>query len=565
MASIWDDLKSKGAISDDTYGMANKNASSIEDAPIDSASESLNRDVAERMRQREIMRTPVDPSYDRQALMAQATSQALDSLERKKAAEQEKAIQDQAKQSAKDAVAMQNVQRMQEYGINPSLVASVGSDTPQPVIPAQMSQFEGRAAKIDPSALEGVAPASSQEKPKESQFDFAKQGSSLLGAIQGAETELNKSMQESADVVGKANTLIQGLQKNHEEAQSRQALREQNRQQVMTQWMDKVNKASDEMYAKSKIDPDRYWANKSTGGKIAAAFGLLLGAVGGAFDRTGSNAAMDAINKAIERDLDVQKSEYNAAKEKVGLVQNQYAMARQMGMDEREAEALSIQNGYKIADLKLKVLENQSKLPEMRQRAAEARINLRAKAMDAMKPLVEMRNAEALNKAMIGGTSSQSSQIVGLPPKDSKEYNERFVPGIGVAATSDSAKIVKEANRTMETIDYASNRIKELRKQYGRTIPWSAVGAEVRQEAQALAGQLTAQLRVPLLGPGAVTDKERQILANMIDDDPLAIFSLDNKVNAKFDALQRTVRAAHNSTLRSEGFKSTRVASFEGK
>lgn len=57
----------------------------------------------------------------------------------------------------------------------------------------------------------------------------------------------------------------------------------------------------------ARIDPSNLWANMSTGGKIAAAIGLALGAVGGT-TTGGVNKAAEIMNQAINRDVEVQKA-----------------------------------------------------------------------------------------------------------------------------------------------------------------------------------------------------------------------------------------------------------------
>lgn len=58
----------------------------------------------------------------------------------------------------------------------------------------------------------------------------------------------------------------------------------------------------------SKIDPQHYWADKSTGSKVASAIGLILGGIGGGLDHTGGNVVMDYLNKQIDRDIEAQKA-----------------------------------------------------------------------------------------------------------------------------------------------------------------------------------------------------------------------------------------------------------------
>jgi len=66
--------------------------------------------------------------------------------------------------------------------------------------------------------------------------------------------------------------------------------------------MAKINAA-----AAQQIDPDRWWNNKSTGGKILAGIGMVLGGMGGGLQGTGRNPAMEVMNKAIDDDMNAQR------------------------------------------------------------------------------------------------------------------------------------------------------------------------------------------------------------------------------------------------------------------
>jgi len=88
-----------------------------------------------------------------------------------------------------------------------------------------------------------------------------------------------------------------------------------------------LGKTADETYKRShgqlldlatkigqtKVDPDHWWNNKDTGGKIAAGIGLLFGGLGQGGMNWGShgqghasNTAIDAIDNAIKQDIDSQ-------------------------------------------------------------------------------------------------------------------------------------------------------------------------------------------------------------------------------------------------------------------
>lgn len=66
--------------------------------------------------------------------------------------------------------------------------------------------------------------------------------------------------------------------------------------------MAKINAAAAE-----QIDPDRWWNSKSTGGKILAGIGMVLGGAGGGLQGTGRNPALEVMNKAIDDDMAAQR------------------------------------------------------------------------------------------------------------------------------------------------------------------------------------------------------------------------------------------------------------------
>jgi len=57
-----------------------------------------------------------------------------------------------------------------------------------------------------------------------------------------------------------------------------------------------------------KINPDRYFQNMGTSGKISTILGLVLGGLGSGHNG-GKNMAAEALNTAIERDVDAQKTD----------------------------------------------------------------------------------------------------------------------------------------------------------------------------------------------------------------------------------------------------------------
>lgn len=88
--------------------------------------------------------------------------------------------------------------------------------------------------------------------------------------------------------------------------------------QAMAQATETADQRDTELRAKiaeaqaQHVDPNHYWASKSTGGKMLAGIGIILGGMGaGLQGRGGENPAMQAINRAVDADIDAQKANIN--------------------------------------------------------------------------------------------------------------------------------------------------------------------------------------------------------------------------------------------------------------
>ncbi len=153
-------------------------------------------------------------------------------------------------------------------------------EAPQPREPAANStpvsagQAKGQSSSADGSGL----------------YDFEKQ--QLKGVRDEAAIKAKQGLEDAA-VYG---TLAKDLKSSHDEFVTKLKRNDERSEKLFQEAMD------------SKIDPNRYWENKSTGGKISAAIGIALAGIGGGMGGQGGNMALDVINKAIDRDIDAQKA-----------------------------------------------------------------------------------------------------------------------------------------------------------------------------------------------------------------------------------------------------------------
>ena len=85
----------------------------------------------------------------------------------------------------------------------------------------------------------------------------------------------------------------------------------------------------------TNVDPGRFWASRTTDQKVMGILGLVLGSLG---TRDGTNKAAVMLNQAVDRDIDAQKTQVEAAMRKGGraieAAQSFYGMARQAVGDE---------------------------------------------------------------------------------------------------------------------------------------------------------------------------------------------------------------------------------------
>jgi hypothetical protein len=114
-----------------------------------------------------------------------------------------------------------------------------------------------------------------------------------------------------------------------------QALREQQKQ-IEAKANEDLKRSADEAL-KYEFDQNRVWKRMGTAGSITAGIGIALGALAQGFGAK-SNAAIDVMDKQIQRDIEQQRMEYEKIKDKTRAQESAYGRLRQMGMDDRQAQ-----------------------------------------------------------------------------------------------------------------------------------------------------------------------------------------------------------------------------------
>jgi hypothetical protein len=195
-----------------------------------------------------------------------------------------------------------------------------------------------------------------------------------------------------------------------------------------------------------KIDPNRLWNNTSTGGKITTAIGLILGGMG-AGATGGRNLAVDAMNHAIERDVDAQKTnQTNQA--------NLYRSNLEATHNEVEARNLTINQLLSAAQGQLNKagLKNQSAVSQANVLKTNEEINALKIQNNQKSYLFKSLQPEAARTEMMDrkNLSSKLAALENFSAKYGGSSLEKLDPAIknqGLALAADAQNAYRSANK----------------------------------------------------------------------------------------------------------------------
>lgn len=207
-------------------------------------------------------------------------------------------------------------------------VASAQATVPEPPAPSQgpvappvnaQPQEEPGAFTLQAVGGNGVIPA----------HEVDLRGPSLLAAQAASNDAVQGTIGRVGDrgVDAAAHEYATALQQERE-ARAREdafqqsiAEREEEMQQRLADFDQSVKSLS-----QMSVDPNRFWATRSTGQRVSAMIGLALGGfLQGA--RGGSNPALDAINTAIDRDVRAQEASWQIQRDVVNGRQTAFGLA----------------------------------------------------------------------------------------------------------------------------------------------------------------------------------------------------------------------------------------------
>jgi hypothetical protein len=279
-----------------------------------------------------------------------------------------------------------------------------------------------------------------------------------------------------------------------------------------------------------KIDPNRVWGNKSTGGKIATAIGIILSGIGSGLTG-GPNLAMQVIDGEIERDLDAQKANLDNKRAGLGDKINALAAARTITKD--EVEQLDVSRLIMLDAIKAKLqsfaLQTDSEVAQGRVMEAVGMIDQRSAEIAAgLKEKSTARVVSAMSMKRVGGQTVTAGQAAGQVDF-AKGDKKLFVPQLQAFALSEEdAKAMKTTSEKVTEMRGVIRQINQLRDDGGSISPKN----RARAEALARQLQLTEKTRQQL---GALSGSDIEMLESYVPSNPLAILSYNAERLSDFD------------------------------
>lgn len=269
-----------------------------------------------------------------------------------------------------------------------------------------------------------------------------------------------------------------------------------------------------------------FWQDKSIGQKVLAGIAIALGS------RIDGNRALDSINKM--KDDDYKKFQDKKAKELQVIKDSKLDAATKQAYATK-----SIQDAFAY-----RLAQDEQSLSKMKEVAAKLGIDAQSaqyKQLQAQllqkkeRNLMEMdqfnanlAKTKAELKAMQAPAGADLETVVPIKDKDGNMVEFR-------ARSKTEAKELRQVNSEIDESQWLISQIKELTKN-GINISEREKMAELESLKQSLVGKL----RLPLQGPGAMTETDRENLLKAIGD-PSAVFGLESSALKSLNTIEKAL------------------------
>jgi hypothetical protein len=409
----------------------------------------------------------------------------------------------------------------QAAGINPNSTTAPYEVPNDPVGAAYANTYNKQAAEpLKPRTANVPVPEGTPPAPKAAP-DTTPPVSTANPMAAGSNTAIRGLQAEQG-----ANTALAGIANTQAKANQdfldHNAAMQQENQATLTnayQHFNDVHQATIDAINKGQIKPNDYINKMSTGGKISTGIGLILGGMGQGLMRSGTNPALDFLNRQIDRNIESQKANLGSQENLLSANMKQYQNQTLAVEATRMQETAIVQ-----AQMNAKANEFGGQTAAQNAIAANGALNGK---------IGEMQNHMAMYSMLAGAQNSgdpvraiqglRAAGAMGLPGGEemAKNMESKMMPGMGPNGENVLATQVvpQEAREKLLTMQDASNNIRRL-QDFVKENGWSpnAWGAK-KQQGLILAQSVQQSVRKPEFG-GIYRQSEAPAMRKMISDDP---------------------------------------------
>src|SRR5512137_325025 len=292
------------------------------------------------------------------------------------------------------------------------------------------------------------------------------------------------------------------------------------------------------------VDPGRWWASRSTPGKIAAAIGLALGAIGAGND--GVNRAVGIIENAIGRDLEAQKAEHQIRMRKgqmaVDSATSIYALHRQLAQDDIGATDAAKATAMELAKNQIEIATARASSP-LAKAQGQALLAQLIQKRDAFDAATKQRAFDNYLKR----EDTETRRIAALKESASQVGRDFVAPGYklqpGAAPKAEELGKWRDALAEKRNTDVATQKLKALIDK-SSFVPGSSESAQ----AQSLISDLKISYK-NMAALGALSGEDYALVEASIPD-PTSFrghFTPDKTLKSRLDQFAKTAENKLNN------------------
>lgn len=393
----------------------------------------------------------------------------------------------------------------------------------------------------DPAVPESpISPAPTGTLYEQSQKNTEAANKAEMGAAQNTQA----AQQQEANIYGKQAQSMADLGTKYE--------------QSMDDMHSKFNSVASQV-EKGHIDPNHWWSSKSTGSQVLTAIGMMFGgAVGGIGGHP--EMASNAINAAIDRDIDAQKADLNNKHTLLGKYMDMYRSLPEAEAATRLTMNAAVEGKIKATAAKL---GSQNAVLAAQQAIAGRRMGLTKDAQTLTQGQLMMDSMKGMNQPQHGGNEEdalkanidRTRQMAAFNPalkERAQEIEDRYLPGIGVTRVAvPPSSSLRPKIASQRDLSNKLALLEQFAKEHGGMK--SILDPVAREKGATMAANAQSALRVAQ-DQGVFKAADQKFIEGMIHGDPTAFLGQYRTI-PKYQQIRKDNDDSLKSTYDSLGLK----------